>query len=234
MTCFSSSTCSGVGLPFSFWRPRSSSTCGTSSRQRASASSSSSNASAPPFRAMRPAPTPGRCAQRGGRSILDEERDEIVQFFVAELVVRLHDAFGVALFDVRVRVRDRRPNELRQAAGSRSQRGPGARRGPARWCRSRPPGRRYGSRCSRSMRRAALRRPDRPRQRPRRYRSRSRRSRSRRCPFRRCQSASVVPSTVSGVAVVSSPPPQPTSSAAKSAIRRNDARGRIYPGNQSH
>ena len=37
LTCFSSSTCSGVGLPLSFWRLRSSSTCGTSSRQRSSA-----------------------------------------------------------------------------------------------------------------------------------------------------------------------------------------------------
>ena len=42
---FSSSSCSGVGLPFSFWRPRSSSTRGTSARQRSSAASSASKRS---------------------------------------------------------------------------------------------------------------------------------------------------------------------------------------------
>ena len=47
----SSSSCSGVGLPFSFVRPRSSSTRGTSARQRSSAASSASNASAAPLRA---------------------------------------------------------------------------------------------------------------------------------------------------------------------------------------
>ena len=51
LTCFSSSTCSGVGLPWIFCRPRKSSTCGISSRQRASASSSRSNASPAPLRA---------------------------------------------------------------------------------------------------------------------------------------------------------------------------------------
>ena len=50
-TRFSSSSCSGVGLPFSFSLPRSSSTRGTSSRQRSSAASSASNASAAPLRA---------------------------------------------------------------------------------------------------------------------------------------------------------------------------------------
>ena len=50
-TCCSSSSCSGVGLPLSFVCPRSSSTCGTSARQRSSASSSASKASAAPLRA---------------------------------------------------------------------------------------------------------------------------------------------------------------------------------------
>ena len=47
----SASSSSGVGLPLSFVRPRSSSTFGMSSRQRSSASSSASNSSAAPLRA---------------------------------------------------------------------------------------------------------------------------------------------------------------------------------------
>ena len=44
-------SCSGVGLPFSFVFPRSSSIRGTSARQRSSASSAASKASAAPLRA---------------------------------------------------------------------------------------------------------------------------------------------------------------------------------------
>ena len=47
----SSSSSAGVGLPFSFRRPRSSSARGISDRQRSSAARSASNASAPSFRA---------------------------------------------------------------------------------------------------------------------------------------------------------------------------------------
>ena len=53
LTPRSSSSCSGVGLPFSFVCARSSSTRGTSARQRSSAASSASNASAAPLRASR-------------------------------------------------------------------------------------------------------------------------------------------------------------------------------------
>ena len=51
LTCCSSASCSGEGLPFSFVFPRSSSSCGTSVRQRSSAASSASNASPAPLRA---------------------------------------------------------------------------------------------------------------------------------------------------------------------------------------
>jgi hypothetical protein len=51
LRAFSSSSCSGVGFPCTFCCARSSSTCGTSSRQRASAAISASKDSAAPRRA---------------------------------------------------------------------------------------------------------------------------------------------------------------------------------------
>ena len=66
LTRVSSSSCSGVGLPFSFCAPRSSSTRGSSARQRSSAASSSSKTSAAPLRASaaRKASGSSRAARR--------------------------------------------------------------------------------------------------------------------------------------------------------------------------
>ena len=65
----SSSSCSGVGLPFSFSFARSSSTCGTSARQRSSAASSASKRSRGALAARAQRGTrPGRRGRREGRS----------------------------------------------------------------------------------------------------------------------------------------------------------------------
>src|SRR5919201_5737822 len=126
LTCFNSSTCSGVGLPCSFWRERSSSTLGTSSRQRSSAASHASNAFAAPLRASAARYRSGslRAAfgsikRLRGLPLLRQEGDQVGELLLRQRLVRGGHHVLIARFGVRARIDDRLLHELTQrpAAG---------------------------------------------------------------------------------------------------------------------